>query len=326
MSRHLLAAALLIAVTLLPACRQQQHPHDHATPAPAPEKGHDPFHSTVIHDTRLQQTLSPNQLLEHIRQADVVLLGEQHDHDHGHRLQLAILQRLPAFTLSLEMIERDRAAALAHYLAAPYPATPQATEQFLQDAGLANWAGPGSGVRWYLPLIDTARSPARSATVIAANAPRHLVRHARRNGLPALSTMPAHTQRLAAAPEHPEHNTALQPYRTRFNQTMAAMHPAASQPDPKTLDDLFNAQIVWDATMADTVASAYHLGLPRPIVHIAGQFHTDYNGGLTALLTPQLSPQARILTISILPRPGTELLPEDLDRAHIVLYTLTPAP
>src|SRR5690554_7820489 len=59
-------------------------------------------------DTRSGEWLEPDELVERIRNADRVLLGEQHDNDDHHRLQLWLLQRLqqqrPQASLLLEML------------------------------------------------------------------------------------------------------------------------------------------------------------------------------------------------------------------------------
>lgn len=59
-------------------------------------------------DTRSGEWLEPDELVERIRNADRVLLGEQHDNDDHHRLQLWLLQRLhserPQAGLLLEML------------------------------------------------------------------------------------------------------------------------------------------------------------------------------------------------------------------------------
>src|SRR5690242_19477179 len=52
--------------------------------------------------------------------ADVVFVGEQHDHQLGHRLELEILTKVhaknPSVALSLEMFERDVQGVVDEYL------------------------------------------------------------------------------------------------------------------------------------------------------------------------------------------------------------------
>src|SRR5688500_4614936 len=60
-------------------------------------------------------------MLNDLAKADVVVIGENHDHKLGHELELAIFKgvhaRKPKTALSLEMFERDVQPILDEYLA-----------------------------------------------------------------------------------------------------------------------------------------------------------------------------------------------------------------
>src|SRR5689334_935770 len=57
-----------------------------------------------------------DQMIDELSKADVVFIGEQHDHKLGHSLELSILKALQAknasMALSLEMFERDTQTVL----------------------------------------------------------------------------------------------------------------------------------------------------------------------------------------------------------------------
>ena len=60
-------------------------------------------------------------MLDALSRADVVFIGENHDHAQGHALELAILkglhERHPDMALGMEMFERDTQIVLDEYLA-----------------------------------------------------------------------------------------------------------------------------------------------------------------------------------------------------------------
>src|SRR5262249_39841718 len=60
------------------------------------------------------------QMIEELSKADVVVVGEQHDHKLGHSIELDVLKGLhtkkPSLALSLEMFERDVQLVVDEYL------------------------------------------------------------------------------------------------------------------------------------------------------------------------------------------------------------------
>lgn len=85
------------------------------------------------------------------------------------------------------------------------------------------------------------------------------------------------------------------------------------------LDGLFRAQLVWDATMARSIADALGRGRAK-VVHLAGRFHSDFDGGTVQFLR-RYRPGVRVLVVSLVPADAAELRPEDVGRADVVIYT-----
>ena len=75
--------------------------------------------------------------------------------------------------------------------------------------------------------------------------------------------------------------------------------------------------------MADSIADALKDGATK-VIHLVGQFHSDYWGG-TAMELARRAPNAKILLISMQREPSTTLREEDADRADIVVYTVITA-
>lgn len=277
-----------------------------------------------------------NGLLERAAAVEVIILGEQHDDAVAHAVQLAVTQdiaaRFPgAGALSLEMLERDEQCVTDDYIEGLIDAASFAT---LTDS--ETWAGEGSWRNWYQPIIDAAAM--NGWAVIAANAPRRYVRLARTTGYDRLRSLPPARREFISLPRSAPHE-----YYQRFREVMARGHAAGTQPatapasTPATaastetapanmrvdardgFEPGFLSQLLWDATMADSIARARRRGASK-VIHLVGQFHSDFTGGTVQELRVR-QPSARILVISMQRAEGESLREEDRSRADIVVYT-----
>lgn len=255
--------------------------------------------------------------------ADVVFVGEMHDDAVGHQVQRAIfvdamlIDRRTA--LSMEMLERQDQPALDEYLAGTIDA-----ETFVTRTDSANWGAKGKFVDWYLPIIDEART--RGTPVVAANAPRNIVRMARLEGWDALHALPADQRELFAFPRP----MADGGYELRFREYMsggdetATMTEAELAEQDARLTATFRSQLVWDATMGDSIARTlgpwWSSTAPNRVVHLVGRFHTDFNGG-TVQQTRARRTFAKFLTVSLVPERALSLRDEDRGIADVVIYT-----
>ena len=125
-------------------------------------------------------------VLKALSDADVVLVGEEHDDMVGHRFQAELLgaayRRLQAedgrnVVLSLEMFERDVQYILAEYL----------DGTISEDHFLSSSRPWDDYEERYRPLVEF--SKAHGLTVIAANAPRRYVNRVSREGPESLSAL-----------------------------------------------------------------------------------------------------------------------------------------
>lgn len=238
-------------------------------------------------------------LVDAAASADAILIGETH----GHPLGLAAAAKLfedvrarnPGAQLALEFLERDQQAHIDDYLAG-----------IIDEPGFMSAAA--RTVSSYPPghraMVENARAAGRP--VIAANAPRRYVRLARTEGYDRLSRMTDEQRRLIRVPDA----MPTGPYPENFRRVMAAMSapqgsgdPGSAEPPPipidpawhARIDAMFRAQVLWDWTMAESVARA----LPRgtPVVLVVGRFHIEHDGGTVQALRT-LAPGARVLTIA----------------------------
>lgn len=98
---------------------------------------------------------------------------------------------------------------------------------------------------------------------------------------------------------------------------------------PFVMDDaqvaaLFRSQRVWDATMAGSIAAARRAGA-RPVVHLVGGFHCEFDGGLVQELRRR-RPSDNVLVIALERSDALRLRDDDRGRADIVIHTGAPLP
>ena len=250
-----------------------------------------------IIDPSTEDSLNWSVLMEHVAAAEVVLLGELHDHAVGHAVQLAIvedvLQKWPTSSVAFEMLERDEQIFVDDYMDDVIDA-----KTFASLTNSTSWAGSGSWGAWYQPIIDVTKSS--GGIVIAANAPGRYVRLARTGGFEKIDSLPSDRRVFVSYPDALSGGR----YRQRFWELANHGEDVTSDKiDVTTIDPedpllpFFMGQQVWDATMAESVA------LQKPTVHkkvllLVGQFHIEYNGGVVQELKKRL-PNARVLSISI---------------------------
>lgn len=248
-------------------------------------------------------------LLNAVAWAEVIVLGEQHDDAMGHAVQLAIVQdvldRWPSSAVSLEMLERDEQVVVDDYLDGIID-----QETFARLTFSSNWGGEDTWDDWFQPVIDAARDA--GSRVIAANAPRRYVRLARTHGYDAIDALPPQRRRFVDRPGRLPRDG----YFERFRELMSHTD------DHAAIDAVFRSQMVWDATMAASIVRAR----PRvgaKVVHLVGQFHSDFEGGLIQQLRSR-RPGVRILVVSLQRNDALHLRDDDRNRADVVIYTGKP--
>jgi uncharacterized iron-regulated protein len=295
----------LLFLVLLAGCST---PRGHVARAPASLD----VRKLPIFDGADGRRISWSSVLAAANDVDFVLIGEQHDDAIGHAVELALvedmLERWPGSAISMEMLERDEQVLLDDYLDGIITA-----KAFVSATESANWGGPGGWTHYYQPIVDAGKSA--DGSVIAANAPRRYVSLARKEGYDRIESLSPTRRDLTELPISDSHED----YRDRFHETMSDAAMGEHRISDEDIDAYFDSQLVWDATMADSVATAQANGAEK-VVHIVGRFHVDFHGGLVSELRAR-APDARILVISMEPLTDKTMRPEDIGRADIVIYT-----
>lgn len=256
--------------------------------------------------------------------AQVVFFGEQHNDPVAHALQDSLFRQMHAradtllerpLTLSLEMFDRDVQYILDEYLQGHI-----SEEHFLQSS--RPWRNYQSD---YRPMVEFARD--HEHAVLAANAPRRYANVVSREGREALADLPEDARRLLPPLPYPEASRA---YRDRWTRVMAQGHQESDEALADTLDadtldadtldvhhahdapeeDTFlDAQVLWDASMAYSIAE--HL-LREPnagVLHVTGSFHVDRGLG-TPEMMQYYRPRTDMLVIVARPVDGVTAFDE----------------
>ncbi|MBD1862074.1 MULTISPECIES: ChaN family lipoprotein [Trichocoleus] len=224
----------------------------------------------------MQQRLSPQTVLRQLAAADVVYLGETHDSPADHRAQLKIIQALhqkqPRLAIALEMFQRPYQPALDRYLAG------QITEAELRQQSQFDqrW---GYDWEYYAPILRFAK--AKRLPLIALNTPTEITRKVARQGLDSLTA--SDRQFIPPAAEIRTDNVA---YRQRIQKIYEEMHQGHSS--SKNFEQFFEAQVLWDETMAERIAQFATTHPNSQIVVLAGQGHIIYGDGIPSRVTRRL--------------------------------------
>lgn len=301
----------------LPACAATtagsapvRSPAEQIAAAPDPAEMH-------AFDGRSGRRWSWPALVARIGAVDAVFIGEQHDDAGAHKFQAAVADALcsarPGAALSMEMLERDDQRAVDEFLAGTIT-----LDEFVERAGVRNWAGAGTWMAWYQPIVEVAR--ARRSPVVAANAPRRFVSQARTAGYGPLAELPPEERALFEVPGALPRDA----YRERLASLMRDAREGTDDPPPtaEEIDAFQRAQLVWDATMASSAAAALD-GSPS-VLHVAGAFHIG-NEGATVTTFRSLRPSARVLTVVCVDAASDTLRESDRGLADVVVYTRLPA-
>jgi len=227
------------------------------------------------------RTVSVAEAADALAGADVVFLGEEHDNDEAHRLQLelteALLQRRGEVAIAMEMFERDAQRRLDLYLAG-------AIDEELFLAGSRPW---GNYAEHYRGAIELAK--ARDLDVIAANVYRPIASRVAKDGLVAGKGDPWAAVAVDAEPRGE--------YFERFVRVMGQdpSHPS------ERIQQVYAAQAVKDDTMAESIALYLDSrGADAPqVVHWCGKFHSDYGLGTVERLLAR-KPGLKVAVVSTL--------------------------
>lgn len=204
--------------------------------------------------------VAARELIERLRGAAVVLLGESHDSAEHHRWQLHTLAALhaqqPALVLGFEMFPRSSQPALERWVAGEL-----GESEFLAESRWSEvW---GFDAALYSPLFHFARM--HRLPMRALNVERSLVRRIGREGWEAV---PASEREGVGLPA-----PADAAYERELHEVYRRHGDKPKVPDDAGFRRFVAAQLTWDRAMAEAIQEALQRHPGRRVVAILGRGH-----------------------------------------------------
>jgi len=208
----------------------------------------------------MPQALSFASIMEKIADKRVVYVGESHTRNEDHLLQLRVIRAMfaqnPKLAIGMEMFSREAQPVLDRYVAGEL-----SEKEFLKQSGyFSKWS---FDYRLYRDIINFARS--HHLPIVALNQEKEIVSKVFKEGASSLTA-----EELTKIPA--DRDLAIPGYRERITDVFA-MHGQHSTPEQ--INGFFQAQAIWDETMAESVTTFLNAHPESRVVVLAGQGHTD---------------------------------------------------
>ncbi len=208
------------------------------------------------------KTLS--QIIEDGADKKIIYVGEKHDNFAHHRVQLKVIERIfsknPKVAIGMEMFQRPFQETLDAYVAGTIE-----EREFLKSSEYFD--------RWrfdynlYKPILDFAR--ANRIPVAALNTRREITKKVSGNGLDALSDE-----------EKQEIPQGMDFSDTDYRDMLRDAFMVHKNTDDKNFDFFYQAQVLWDETMAQSIDEFMKNNPDYQMVVIAGGGHLIYGWGI----------------------------------------------
>jgi uncharacterized iron-regulated protein len=217
------------------------------------------------------------QMMEELKEADVVFFGEFHNNPICHWLQREILTALydehgEALAMGAEFFEAHDQLILDEYFSG-----------YISDNNFKNEARFWGNYKTdYKPLIEFAK--ANGIPFTATNVPRRYANLIFREGMKAIDSLPRNDGQRYMAPLPIEVDMELRTY-----QMMLEMAHGDGA------ENFVYAQAIKDATMAHFIDR--NLGEDQKFFHINGSFHSNFKEGIIWYLE-KLRPELKIMNIA----------------------------
>jgi uncharacterized iron-regulated protein len=216
----------------------------------------------LVAQSEVRFTQQQQKIIEQLKTANIVYLGETHDSDSDHQQQLAIIQTLfkhkSRVAIGMEMFQRPAQPIIDRYLAGKITAA----ELRQQTEFDQRW-----GYKWelYAPMLEFAK--ANRLPIIALNTPIEITRKVAKQGLESLT--PAELEYIPPIAEIDRSNAKYQQMILESYQ----QHAGIVSINSKSFDRFYTAQLLWDETMAERTANFFKQNPDYQIIVLAGRSH-----------------------------------------------------
>lgn len=194
----------------------------------------------------------------------IIYVGEYHDQAGHHDVQLEVIKAAyamdPRLAVGMEMFQRPFQNALDDYISGAI-----SERVFLKRSEYFKRWGFEYGL--YKPIIDFCRE--KRIPLVALNARREITEKVSRKGLDALSE--EERKEIPGVMDLKDEE-----YRTRLKEVFEKH----TNPEDKNFDFFYQAQIVWDETMALSIDEFMKKNPDHRMVVLAGGGHLAYGSGI----------------------------------------------
>lgn len=238
-------------------------------------------------------------ILESLKTANIIYLGETHDNTLDHQAQFDILQILhqhnPQIAIAMEMFQRPYQSVIDQYLAGEISET-----QLVRDTEyLQRWGFPW---KYYAPILRFARD--NQLPVLAINTPTEVTRQVATAGLASLQA-----EHKRYIPPIDEIKTDNEDYRQMlYNIYRQHQH----QGSEGGFDRFVEAQVLWDETMASAIADFVQANPDFTVVVIVGKGHVVYNHGIPSRVERRLADSTIVQRSVLFQSPDQDSLPANI--------------
>ncbi len=192
-----------------------------------------------IIDLEKGKSISFEQLIDQLQSKELIFVGEVHDNPEHHLIQVQILQSLMArygpLTVAMEFFDESRQPELDRYMDDEVSET-----VFLRDVDWEKgWSFP---YHFYRPIVFLSKEKGRG--LLGINASNNIVKKVARSGLDSLT--PEERDQVAG-----EINLDNQAHR---DYLMEVFKKHSHHQQLKNFDYFYQAQCVWEETMAENIA------------------------------------------------------------------------
>jgi len=239
------------------------------------------LYDSVVLDSQSQTPISLQDLAKRLKDHDVVFIGEFHGNHASHllqaQLQALLFKQRPLQILSMEQFERHQQTLLFRYL------DDEIGEAYLVKEVPA-WDNYTAS---YRPMVEFAKQ--HFLPVVAANAPTDIVRCIGRQGQDYVGKLTEDERNWIAQTPFADIPGYLEKYQSWIQE---ARHLTDDQAQKS-----YQAQIVRDNTMAESILRALRDNPKHQVIHLNGAFHSAAHLGTVGALKA-LNPNLKISVIS----------------------------
>ncbi|MGE5173967.1 MAG: ChaN family lipoprotein [Betaproteobacteria bacterium] len=207
---------------------------------------------------------SLTQVIESASEKKIVYVGESHDRFAHHAVELQVIKGLskknPKIAIGMEMFQRPFQRVLDDYISG----TIEEREFLKKSEYFSRWS---FDYNLYKPILDFAR--AEKIPVVALNLQREIVDKVSRGGIDALTD-----DERKNIPSQTDFSNI--DYRDRLKRVFAE-HQGSGE---RNFDFFYQAQILWDETMAFSIDEYLKKNPDRQMIVIAGGGHLAYGSGI----------------------------------------------